>query len=63
MMNTKLAKEIEIEAQDNHIVIRPAALPRQGWEEAFRAMAKNGHDQLLDTDLNQTEQEQEDWQW
>ncbi len=60
---TGLGEEVELEARDNQIVIRPLALPRQGWEEAFRAMAESGDDQLLDTNPNPTEFEQKDWQW
>lgn len=59
---TGLADEVEIETQDNQIIIRSAS-PRQGWEEAFRAMGENGDDKLLDAELNQTEWEQKDWQW
>ena len=60
---TGLNEEVEIEAQDNQIIIRSAAFPRQGWEKAFQTMAENGDDQQLDTGLTPTEWEQKDWQW
>lgn len=46
-----LREEVELEAQQNQVVIRAAGKPRQGWEEAFRAMAEHGDDQLVDEDL------------
>lgn len=61
---TRLGEEVEIEAQDDQIVIRPATYPRQGWEEAFRQMAERGDDRLLDSDLTgQTEWDRKEWQW
>ena len=61
---TKLSEEVELEVQDEQIVIRSATHPRQGWEEAFRAMAQQGDDELLDCDLTgQSQWDQSEWQW
>jgi antitoxin MazE len=61
---TGLGDEVELEAQDDQIIIRPATYPRQGWDEAFRAMAERGDDQLLDDDLiGQTRWDREEWEW
>lgn len=61
---TRLGEEVELEVEDNQIVIRPIALTRQGWEEAFQAMAEQGDDQLFDGDLpNQTQWDEKEWQW
>lgn len=61
---TGLSEEVEIEALDNQIIIRPISFPRQGWDEAFREMAENGDDRLLDSDLvGQTSWDDSDWQW
>ena len=38
---TGLSGEVELKARDNEIVIRPLRKPREGWDEAFRAMAQN----------------------
>jgi antitoxin MazE len=46
-----IGDEVELEARENQIVMRSVTYPRQGWEEAFRAMAERGDDQLLDDDL------------
>ena len=45
---TGLENEVEIKVEKNHIVIGPVEDPRQGWEEAFQEMAKQGDDLLLD---------------
>jgi antitoxin MazE len=37
-----LGEEVELEVHDAQLVIRPAARPRQGWDEAFCAMAEQG---------------------
>lgn len=61
---TRLGEEVELEVEDNQIIIRSTTCPRQGWEEAFRAMAEQGDDQLLDRDLiGQTQWDQNEWQW
>ena len=61
---TQLSEEVELEVEDRHIIIRPAAYPRQGWEEAFQSMAEHGDDQLLDQDLTgQTRWDKSEWQW
>ena len=61
---SRLHGEIEMEAQENQIVLRSTTAPRQGWEEAFRAMAQQGDDQLLDGDLIEASQwDQQEWQW
>ncbi|HEX8069876.1 MAG TPA: AbrB/MazE/SpoVT family DNA-binding domain-containing protein [Pyrinomonadaceae bacterium] len=43
-----LTDEVEIEAQADQLVIRPARRPREGWAEAFRAMAERGDDALIE---------------
>jgi antitoxin MazE len=47
LRQTGLAGEVQIEARGAEIVIR-ARLSREGWDEAFREMARLGDDQLLD---------------
>ena len=61
---SNLPEEVEIEAQDDRIIIRSAKQPRQGWEDAFRAMAERGDDKLLDEDLTvQSCWDEDEWQW
>ena len=59
-----LGAEVELEVQDAQIVIRSAQQPRQGWEEAFSAMARHQDDRLVDPDLTeQTHWDEDEWQW
>lgn len=61
---TNLAKEVELEVQDNQIVIRAAEQPRQGWEAAFRSTVEHSNDQTLDENLvSQTYWDEAEWQW
>ena len=61
---SRLREEVEMEAQEDQIILRAVTRPRQGWEEAFRAMAQQGDDQLLDGDLSgQSQWDQQEWQW
>ena len=47
---TGLSGEVEISAQDDTLIIRPARRPREGWAASFREMARRGDDALLDGD-------------
>lgn len=59
-----LHHEVEVEAQRGQLIIRPVALARQGWDEAFQAMAEQSDDRLLDPDpLALTEWETSEWEW
>jgi pyruvate formate lyase activating enzyme len=42
--------------------VEPCSLPRQGWDEEFRAMAERGDDQLLDSPTS-TQWDGEEWRW
>ena len=61
---TGLADEVTIEAEGNHLVIRPVSRPREGWDAAFRKMALAGDDRLVDGDLASTSRwDESEWQW
>lgn len=61
---SKLAEDVELEAEDNRIIIRSLKQPRQDWDSAFRAMAARGDDELLDKSmLGQTQWDETEWQW
>ncbi len=54
------------EVKDGKLILStPKAVPRAGWQEAFKAMAKAGDDQLIDAPGLELELEddQRDWQW
>lgn len=64
LQQTGLVEEVELEVQDSEIVIRSTTQPRQGWAEAFSAMAAQRDDKLLDGDsINQSVWDEAQWQW
>jgi len=44
----QLTDEVQIDAAPNQVVIRSLRAPREGWDEAFRRMAKRGDDALIE---------------
>ena len=59
-----LGNVVELEVQGGQLVIRPADRARAGWEEAFRRMAEQGDDELLDrASLPPTEWDATEWEW
>ena len=57
-----LEDEIEMDVRDGEIVIRSAHRPREGWDEAFAAMAERRDDRLLVAESS-TEWDAEEWEW
>ncbi len=61
---TGIVDAVEIEVEKNRIVIRPAENVREGWEEAFKAMAENRDDRLLIEDEPiEHSWDDEEWTW
>jgi antitoxin MazE len=58
-----LGEEVEIDVQPGEIIIRAGRRPREGWDEAFRAMAERGDDALLDGEISTTTWDDEEWEW
>jgi antitoxin MazE len=59
-----LGEDVELALEETQIVIRRAHNVREGWEEAFRAMAQAGDDVLLDEDtLAPTDWDEAEWVW
>ncbi len=60
-----LSDEVEMAVQADHIVIRSAHRPRQGWETRFAAMTAAGDDAPLDITTAPTPSAWDDteWQW
>lgn len=65
LAQTRLGEEVELVVQYEQIIIRPARRTREGWAEAFRAMAERGDDQLLDQEnlLGQSSWDEKEWEW
>jgi len=59
-----LTEEVELEILPGQLVVRSAYAPRYGWEEAFKAMAEEGDDRLLDAEIQTaTEWDEREWEW
>ena len=59
-----LGEDVELTVEENQIVIRSALPTRYGWEEAFRTMAEEGDDRLLERErLLVTTWDEEEWEW
>lgn len=59
-----LEGEVDLTVDDGAIVIRKGATARQGWREAFAAMAEHGDDALLDAEAASTSAwDDEEWEW
>ena len=60
-----LGDEIELVVKRDHLIVKSAKRPREGWEEAFKQMHENGDDQILDeADAHtETEVDRQEWKW
>lgn len=58
-----IQSEVELEIEDNKIIIHASQSPRIDWEDAFVAMAEQGDDMLLESDVIDSDWDQEEWQW
>lgn len=60
----RLGSTVELEMRRDHLVVRPVDEPRAGWEDAFRQMAQERDDVLLDREsLPQTRWDATKWEW
>lgn len=57
-----LTDEVEMAVEGNKLIIQASRHPRQGWEERFADMVKQGDDQLLD-EAPPTQWDEEEWTW
>ena len=61
---TGIMDDVELEVEKNQIIIRPVTYPREGWDNAFKAMAEKGDDKLMIGDENISHSwDDEEWQW
>ena len=54
--------EVELIVHNGELILRPISSPRQNWDEAFKKMANNGDDKLLDSETTSNWDESE-WEW
>ena len=60
--DTGITGEVELELHPDGILIRNIQKPRAGWDEAFKTMAENEDDELLDRGTA-TKFDKKEWQW
>jgi antitoxin MazE len=60
---TGLQGEVDIRANGNALVIRPARKARAGWDAQFREMARRGDDRLLDDVVSLSKWDEDEWEW
>ena len=53
--------EVELEVHDNELIIKRTTHSRQNWEKAFKSMAENKDDKLIEFAQNQWDKEE--WEW
>jgi antitoxin MazE len=51
----KINDKVEIILEDEHIILKPVAEARKGWDKAFKQMNKVGDDQNLIPDVFEDE--------
>jgi len=57
-----LSGDVELEAEEGRVVIRPARHPRAGWEAAAADLHAHGDDALLDPETP-TAWDETEWTW
>lgn len=50
-----IKEKVNLILEKGQIIIKPISSPRQGWEDAFKEMSKNGDDRLLFDDVFEDE--------
>lgn len=60
-----LKEDVELELGDGQIIIKPVSVNRTNWDTAFKKMAKNKDDILMDqqTLYKATSWDKVDWVW
>ena len=61
---TGIMDDVELVVDKNQIIIRPVSNPRDGWDDAFKAMADRGDDTIIDGAENISHSwDDNEWQW
>lgn len=59
-----LERDVDLELRQGRLVISPIQDERDGWEEAFAAMAACGDDRLVHGEqLPASDWDEEEWEW
>ncbi len=60
--DSRMTGEVDLELHPDGILIRNAQKARATWDDAFKGMAENDDDELLDG-INPTAFEKKEWKW
>jgi antitoxin MazE len=61
---TGLDGEVEISVRNKTLVISPIRRPREGWSNAFKAMAARGDDALSHGEqIRSSKWDEDEWEW
>lgn len=61
---TGIADDVELDVEENQIIIRPVTSAREGWDDAFKSMAKESDDRLIiDDGVISHFWDEEEWEW
>ena len=61
---TGIKDDVELEVDKTQIIIRPISNPRPSWDNAFKSMAQNNDDALINGNDNIAHSwDDEEWQW
>lgn len=64
LKETGLFGEVDIHAEGTSLVIRPAKKPREGWDAAYAAFAKEYRDTEFDEiPFSLSQWDDEEWEW
>ncbi len=57
-------EEVEFSVQNNALIIKSLKSTRKNWDAAFKKMAENADDQLLDSEEHiPIEWDESEWEW
>lgn len=57
-------EEVDLQAKNGALILRPIASPRADWSAAFKGMAANSDDHLVQEDApSSTQFDAKEWRW
>jgi antitoxin MazE len=65
IQDSGLTEEVEIEIGDGQIIVKSLSANRANWDSAFKKMAKNNDDVLMEpkSSYEATSWDKEEWDW
>jgi len=54
---------VDLQIEQDQLIIRPLTKTREGWAKAFEDMARQGDDQLVETETTPSQWDGTEWTW